>query len=245
MNVKGIILSCQNPVSFTGKSVKFWRESSSGGEKKMYLSKVTSWGLIIGGAFALVGFMIFGISLGLLEDQEPAAELKALQDNQLIVAVMLVAVIGVFTYMAKSLLQLGQAVKVTDEWYMFMRMSIILMLATLFTSVGLWMGASSETTTLDIYVMTEAVGDSIDNVQLITGGFAFLILAVFALKNGAGSLIFRGLIAILGILAVIDMLGVLSVIGDIEDSLVGMITWFLWGLSLIGIGVIGLRTKEA
>ncbi len=103
----------------------------------MYLSKVTSWGLIIGGAFALVGFMIFGISLGLLEDQEPAAELKALQDNQLIVAVMLVAVIGVFTYMAKSLLQLGQAVKVTDEWYMFMRMSIILMLATLFTSVGL------------------------------------------------------------------------------------------------------------
>jgi len=211
----------------------------------MYLSKVTSWGLIIGGAFALVGFMIFGISLGLLEDQEPAAELKALQDNQLIVAVMLVAVIGVFTYMAKSLLQLGQAVKVTDEWYMFMRMSIILMLATLFTSVGLWMGASSETTTLDIYVVTEAVGDSIDNVQLITGGFVFLILAVFALKNGAGSLIFRGLIAILGILAVIDMLGVLSVIGDIEDSLVGMITWFLWGLSLIGIGVIGLRTKEA
>lgn len=211
----------------------------------MYLPKVTSWGLIIGGAFALVGFMIFGISLGLLEDQEPAAELKALQDNQLIVAVMLVAVIGVFTYMAKSLLQLGQAVKVTDEWYMFMRMSIILMLATLFTSVGLWMGASSETTTLDIYVMTEAVGDSIDNVQLITGGFAFLILAVFALKNGAGSLIFRGLIAILGILAVIDMLGVLSIIGDIEDSVAGLITWVLWGLSLIGIGVIGLRTKEA
>jgi hypothetical protein len=211
----------------------------------MYLSKVTSWGLIIGGAFSLVGFMIFGISLGLLEDQEPAVELKSLQDNQLIVAVMLVAVVGVFTYMAKSLLQLGQAVKVTDEWYMFMRMSIILMLATLFTSVGLWMGASSETTTLDIYVVTEAVGDSIDNVQLITGGFAFLILAVFALKNGAGSLIFRGLIAILGILAVIDLLGVLSVIGDIEDSLAGMITWFLWGLSLIGIGVIGLRTKEA
>ena len=211
----------------------------------MYLPKVTSWGLIIGGAFALVGFMIFGISLGLLEDQEPAAELKALQDNQLIVAVMLVAVIGVFTYMAKSLLQLGQAVKVTDEWYMFMRMSIILMLATLFTSVGLWMGAASETTTLDIYVMTEAVGDSIDNVQLITGSFVFFILAVFALKNGAGSLIFRGLIAILGILAVIDMLGVLSIIGDIEDTLVGMITWVLWGLSLIGIGVIGLRTKEA
>jgi hypothetical protein len=211
----------------------------------MYLSKVTSWGLIIGGAFALVGFLIFGISLGMMEDLEPAEELKALQDNQLIVAVMLVAVIGVFTYMAKSLLQLGQAVKVTDEWYMFMRMSIILMLATLFTSVGLWMGAASETTTLDIYVMTEAVGDSIDNVQLITGSFVFFILAVFALKNGAGSLIFRGLIAILGILAVIDMLGVLSIIGDIEDTLVGMITWVLWGLSLIGIGVIGLRTKEA
>ncbi|MBT3555701.1 MAG: hypothetical protein HN926_01170 [Chloroflexi bacterium] len=211
----------------------------------MYLSKVTSWGLIIGGAFSLVGFMIFGISLGLLEDQEPAAELKALQDNQLIVAVMLVAVIGVFTYMAKSLLQVGQAVKVTDEWYMFMRMSIILMLATLFTSMGLWMGAASETTTLDIYVMTEAVGSSIDNIQLITGSFVFFILTVFALKNGAGSLIFRGLIAILGILAVVDMLGVLSVIGDIEDNAVGMVTWFLWGLSLIGIGVIGLRTKEA
>lgn len=211
----------------------------------MYLSKVTSWGLIIGGAFSLVGFMIFGISLGLLEDQEPAAELKALQDNQLIVAVMLVAVVGVFTYMAKSLLQVGQAVKVTDEWYMFMRMSIILMLATLFTSMGLWMGAASETTTLDIYVMTEAVGSSIDNIQLITGSFVFFILTVFALKNGAGSLIFRGLIAILGILAVVDMLGVLSVIGDIEDNAVGMVTWFLWGLSLIGIGVIGLRTKEA
>ena len=215
------------------------------GGRKMYLSKVTSWGLIIGGAFSLVGFMIFGISLGLLEDQEPAAELKALQDNQLIVAVMLVAVIGVFTYMAKSLLQVGQAVKVTDEWYMFMRMSIILMLATLFTSMGLWMGAASETTTLDIYVMTEAVGSSIDNIQLITGSFVFFILTVFALKNGAGSLIFRGLIAILGILAVVDMLGVLSVIGDIEDNAVGMVTWFLWGLSLIGIGVIGLRTKEA
>ena len=211
----------------------------------MYLSKVTSWGLIIGGAFSLVGFMIFGISLGLLEDQEPAAELKSLQDNQLIVAVMLVAVVGVFTYMAKSLLQVGQAVKVTDEWYMFMRMSIILMLATLFTSMGLWMGAASETTTLDIYVMTEAVGSSIDNIQLITGSFVFFILTVFALKNGAGSLIFRGLIAILGILAVVDMLGVLSVIGDIEDNAVGMVTWFLWGLSLIGIGVIGLRTKEA
>ena len=211
----------------------------------MYLSKVTSWGLIIGGAFSLVGFMIFGISLGLLEDQEPAAELKALQDNQLIVAVMLVAVIGVFTYMAKSLLQVGQAVKVTDEWYMFMRMSIILMLATLFTSMGLWMGAASETTTLDIYVMTEAVGSSIDNIQLITGSFVFFILTVFALKNGAGSLIFRGLIAILGILAVVDILGVLSIIGDIEDNAVGMVTWFLWGLSLIGIGVIGLRTKEA
>ena len=208
----------------------------------MYLSKVTSWGLIIGGAFSLVGFMIFGISLGLLEDQEPAAELKSLQDNQLIVAVMLVAVVGVFTYMAKSLLQVGQAVKVTDEWYMFMRMSIILMLATLFTSMGLWMGAASETTTLDIYVMTEAVGSSIDNIQLITGSFVFFILTVFALKNGAGSLIFRGLIAILGILAVIDILGVLSIIGDIEDNAVGMVTWFAWGLSLIGIGVIGLRT---
>jgi len=214
----------------------------------MYLSKVTSWGLIIGGVFAIAGFMIFGLSLGLLEDQEPAAELKTLQDNQLIVGLMLVAVIGVFTYMAKSLLQVGQAVKVTDEWYMFMRMSIILMLATLFASVGLWMGASSETTTLDIYVMTEAVGNSIDNIQLITGSFVFFILAVFALKNGAGSLIFRGLIAILGILAVIDMLGVLSIIGDkdiAEDSIVGMVTWILWGLSLIGIGVIGLRTKEA
>jgi hypothetical protein len=111
--------------------------------------------------------------------------------------------------------------------------------------MGLWMGAASETTTLDIYVMTEAVGSSIDNIQLITGSFVFFILTVFALKNGAGSLIFRGLIAILGILAVVDMLGVLSVIGDIEDNAVGMVTWFLWGLSLIGIGVIGLRTKEA
>jgi hypothetical protein len=34
----------------------------------MYLSKVTSWGLILGGLLGILGFMGFGLALGLMED---------------------------------------------------------------------------------------------------------------------------------------------------------------------------------
>ncbi len=34
----------------------------------MQLSKVTSWGLILGGLLGILGFMAFGLALGLLDD---------------------------------------------------------------------------------------------------------------------------------------------------------------------------------
>ena len=50
----------------------------------MQLSKVTSWGLILGGLLGILGFMAFALALGLMdEDIAPADELKAFQDNQL------------------------------------------------------------------------------------------------------------------------------------------------------------------
>ena len=210
----------------------------------MQLSKVTSWGLILGGLLGILGFMAFGLALGLLEDDmAPADELKAFQDNQLIVGVMIMLFVGIFTYMAKSLLQVAQAVKVPDEWYMYLRMLIIVMLATLFVGMSTWMVISEETT-VESFVMVGLVGDSVDAIQIVTGSFAFFILTVFALKNGAGNVIFRVLIAILGVLAVLDILGLLIADLDLDDS-IGFITWILWSLCIVGIGVLGLTTKEA
>ena len=210
----------------------------------MQLSKVTSWGLILGGLLGILGFMAFGLALGLLEDDmAPADELKAFQDNQLIVGIMIMLFVGIFTYMAKSLLQVAQAVKVPDEWYMYLRMLIIVMLATLFVGMSTWMVISEETT-VESFVMVGLVGDSVDAIQIVTGSFAFFILTVFALKNGAGNVIFRVLIAILGVLAVLDILGLLIADLDLEDS-IGFITWILWSLCIVGIGVLGLTTKEA
>ena len=210
----------------------------------MQLSKVTSWGLILGGLLGILGFMAFGLALGLLEDDmAPADELKAFQDNQLIVGVMVMLFVGIFTYMAKSLLQVAQAVKVPDEWYMYLRMLIIVMLATLFVGMSTWMVISEETT-VESFVMVGLVGDSVDVIQIVTGSFAFFILTVFALKNGAGNVIFRVLIAILGVLAVLDILGLLIADLDLDDS-IGFITWILWSLCIVGIGVLGLTTKEA
>ena len=210
----------------------------------MQLSKVTSWGLILGGLLGILGFMAFGLALGLLEDDmAPADELKAFQDNQLIVGVMIMLFVGIFTYMAKSLLQVAQAVKVPDEWYMYLRMLIIVMLATLFVGMSTWMVISEETT-VESFVMVGLVGDSVDVIQIVTGSFAFFILTVFALKNGAGNVIFRVLIAILGVLAVLDILGLLIADLDLDDS-IGFITWILWSLCIVGIGVLGLTTKEA
>ena len=210
----------------------------------MYLSKVTSWGLILGGLLAILGFMGFGLALGLMEDDMPVAdELKAFQDNKAFVGVMVILFVGLFTYMAKSLLQVGQAVKVTDEWFMYLRMMIILMLATLFASMATWM-VISEDATVDSYQVVGQVGDAFDGIQIVAGSFVFFILSVFALKNGAGNLIFRVFIAILGLLAVLDIINLLVDL-DFEGSGIGLITWILWSVCLVGIGVIGLRTKEA
>ena len=210
----------------------------------MQLSKVTSWGLILGGLLGILGFMAFALALGLMdEDIAPADELKAFQDNQLFVGVMVMLFVGIFTYMAKSLLQVAQAVKVPDEWYMYLRMLIIVMLATLFVGMSTWMVISEETT-VESFVMVGLVWDSVDVIQIVTGSFAFFILTVFALKNGAGNVIFRVLIAILGVLAVLDILGLLIADLDLDDS-IGFITWILWSLCIVGIGVLGLTTKEA
>ena len=209
----------------------------------MQLSKVTSWGLILGGLLGILGFMAFGLALGLLEDDmAPADELKAFQDNQLIVGIMIMLFVGIFTYMAKSLLQVAQAVKVPDEWYMYLRMLIIVMLATLFIGMSTWMVISDETT-VESFEMVGLVGNSVDAIQIVAGSFAFFILTVFALKNGAGNVIFRALIAILGLLAVLDIIDFLGV--DILNDGVGFITWILWSLCIVGIGVLGLTTKEA
>ena len=210
----------------------------------MQLSKVTSWGLILGGLLGILGFMAFGMALGLMDEDIAAAdELKAFQDNQLLVGVMVMLFVGIFTYMAKSLLQVAQAVKVPDEWYMYLRMLVIVMLATMFVSMSTWM-VISEKTTVESFVMVGLVGDSVDAIQIVTGSFSFFILTVFALKNGAGNVIFRVLIAILGVLAVLDILGLLIADLDLDDS-IGFITWILWSLCIVGIGVLGLTTKEA
>jgi len=210
----------------------------------MQLSKVTSWGLILGGLLGILGFMAFGLALGLLDDDiAPADELKAFQDNELLVGVMVMLFVGIFTYMAKSLLQVAQAVKVPDEWYMYLRMLIIVMLTTLFVGMSTWM-VISEDTTVESFQMVGLVGDSVDAIQIVAGSFAFFILTVFALKNGAGNVIFRTLIAILGVLAVLDIIGLMGIIGDLDDS-IGFITWILWSVCLVGIGVLGLTTKEA
>ena len=210
----------------------------------MQLSKVTSWGLILGGLLGILGFMAFGMALGLMDEDIAAAdELKAFQDNQLLVGVMVMLFVGIFTYMAKSLLQVAQAVQVPDEWYTYLRMLIIVMLATLFIGMSTWMVISDETT-VESFEMVGLVGNSVDAIQIVAGSFAFFILTVFALKNGAGNVIFRALIAILGILAVLDIIQLLGLVGDLDDS-IGFITWILWSLCLVGIGVLGLTTKEA
>ena len=209
----------------------------------MQLSKVTSWGLILGGLLGILGFMAFALALGLMdEDIAPADELKAFQDNQLLVGVMVMLFVGIFTYMAKSLLQVAQAVQVPDEWYTYLRMLIIVMLATLFIGMSTWMVISDETT-VESFEMVGLVGNSVDAIQIVAGSFAFFILTVFALKNGAGNVIFRALIAILGLLAVLDIIDFLGV--DILNDGVGFITWILWSLCIVGIGVLGLTTKEA
>ena len=207
----------------------------------MQLSKVTSWGFILGGVLGILGFLVIGIALGLMEDDIAVAdELKAFQDNKEIVVVIMLLFVGIFTYMAKSILQLAQAVKVPDEWYAYMRMLVGVMLTTLFVSMGLWMGISDETTVAG-YEITQQAGNAVDSIQIVAGSFILIILSVFALKNGAGNGIFRVLIAILGVLSILDIVGLFV---NMEDGL-GFITWILWAVVVAGIGVLGLVTKDA
>ena len=207
----------------------------------MQLSKVTSWGFILGGILGILGFLVIGIALGLMEDDIAVAdELKAFQDNKEIVVVIMLLFVGIFTYMAKSILQLAQAVKVPDEWYTYMRMLVGVMLTTLFVSMGLWMGISDETTVAG-YEITQQAGNAVDSIQIVAGSFILIILSVFALKNGAGNGIFRVLIAILGVLSILDIVGLFV---NMEDGL-GFITWILWAVVVAGIGVLGLVTKDA
>ena len=81
----------------------------------MQLSKATSWGFIIGGLWASVGMLAFFMGiLGFSDDMDAAEEFKNLQDNQLMALVFFTISIGVFAYLAKSFVQLAQAVNVTD-----------------------------------------------------------------------------------------------------------------------------------
>jgi len=206
------------------------------------LSKSTSWGLILGGLFTLFGFIAIGLVLGLLEDDiAPADELKAMQDNQLFVGVMTVLIVGLFTYLAKSLLEVAQAIKVPDGWYVYLRMLVIVMLVTLFVAIAPAL-IVSEKTTADNFVTLSLMGEA-DAIQIIAGGFVYIILAVFALKNGSGNRIFRTLIALLGLFALLDIVGVIGPTSEADDF-IEFVVWILWSVCLVGIGIQGLTTKE-
>ncbi len=209
----------------------------------MQLSKSTSWGLILGGLFTLFGFIAIGLVLGLLEDDiAPADELKAMQDNQLFVGVMTVLIVGLFTYLAKSLLEVAQAIKVPDGWYVYLRMLVIVMLVTLFVAIAPAL-IVSEKTTADNFVTLSLMGEAVDAIQIIAGGFVYIILAVFALKNGSGNRIFRTLIALLGLFALLDIVGVIGPTSEADDF-IEFVVWILWSVCLVGIGIQGLTTKE-
>ena len=207
----------------------------------MQLSKVTSWGLIIGGLWFILGFMIVGISLGLSDDQTPAEGLKIAQDNATFLALFAILFAGAFAYLAKSILQVAKAVKVSDEWFMYTRILLITMLALLLANLTMFMLIPEETT-LESFTAMEHISESLRNMTDVLSGLVFLIIAGFVFKNGAGNVIFKVLIAILAVLAIVDFIGVLGVI---DLDVIGFITWILWSLSLTGVGVLGLTTKEA
>mgnify|MGYP001426696509 FL=1 len=96
--------------------------------------------------------------------------------------------------------------------------------------------------TLESFTAMEHISESLRNMTDVLSGLVFLIIAGFVFKNGAGNVIFKVLIAILAALAIVDFIGILGVI-DLDG--IGFITWILWGLSLTGVGVLGLTTKEA
>ena len=209
----------------------------------MQLSKVTSWGLIIGGLWASVGMLafFFGI-LGVSDDMEPAEEFKKLQDNQEMALAFFIICVGVFAYLAKSFVQLAEAVNVAGEWYRYVRIMAILMVGSLLVSMSTWL-ILGEDATLEIQEAVDAVGNSVNAIFIIASAFVQLIIAWFALKNGLGNLIFKVFVAILGVLSVLDLVNI--IVNGTGESDLSFITWILWAISVVVIGVLGLRTKEA
>ena len=209
----------------------------------MHLLKATSWGLIIGGLTFVLGFMIVGFTLGLTDDAITVSEeFDASMENRPFLAVFALFFAAAFAYLAKSILQVAEAVKVTDQWFMYARILLITMLALLLAQLSMFMLIPEETT-VESFTAMDHISQSLSNMTNVLSGLVFLIIAGFVLKNGAGNVIFKVLIAILALLAIVDFIGLLDVI-DLDDG-IGFVTWILWGVSLLGIGVLGLTTKEA
>ena len=208
----------------------------------MQLSKTTSWGFIIGALWASIGMLafFFGI-LGVSDDMEPAEEFKKLQDNQEMALVFFIISVGVFGYLAKSFVQLAEAVNVTPEWHTYVRIMAIIMVGSLLVSMSTWLILGPDST-VEIQKASDAVGNSVNSLFIIASAFVQLIIAWFALKNGLGNLIFKVFVGIIGGLSVVDLVNI--IVSRTDDSDLGFITWIGWAVAVLAIGVLGLVTKE-
>ena len=208
----------------------------------MQLSKTTSWGFIIGALWARIGMLafFFGI-LGVSDDMEPAEEFKKLQDNQEMALVFFIISVGVFGYLAKSFVQLAEAVNVTAEWHTYVRIMAIIMVGSLLVSMSTWLILGPDST-VEIQKASDAVGNSVNSLFIIASAFVQLIIAWFALKNGLGNLIFKVFVGIIGVLSVVDLVNI--IVSRTDDSDLGFITWIGWAVAVLAIGVLGLVTKE-
>ena len=208
----------------------------------MQLSKTTSWGFIIGALWASIGMLafFFGI-LGVSDDIEPAEEFKKLQDNQEMALVFFIISVGVFGYLAKSFVQLAEAVNVTAEWHTYVRIMAIIMVGSLLVSMSTWLILGPDST-VEIQKASDAVGNSVNSLFIIASAFVQLIIAWFALKNGLGNLIFKVFVGIIGVLSVVDLVNI--IVNRTDDSDLGFITWIGWAVAVLAIGVLGLVTKE-
>tara|TARA_B100000700_G_C14889318_1_gene781959 strand:+ start:422 stop:1072 length:651 start_codon:yes stop_codon:yes gene_type:complete len=209
----------------------------------MQLTKTTSWGFIIGGLWASIGMLafFFGI-LGVSDDMEPAEEFKKLQDNQEMALVFFIISVGVFGYLTKSFVQLSEAVNVIAEWHTYVRIMAIIMVGSLLVSMSTWLIHGPDAT-LETQQASDAVGNSVNSLFIIASAFVQLIIAWFALKNGLGNQIFKVFVAIIGVLSVLDLVNMV-VDGAGSESDLAFITWIGWAIAVVGIGVLGLVTKE-
>jgi hypothetical protein len=121
-------------------------------------------------------------------------------------------------------------------------MLAIIMVSSLLVSMSMWM-IVAEDATIASSEAAEAIGDSVNVLFIIASAFLQLIIAWFVLKNGLGNLVFKVFVAIIGLVSVADLVNVI-VTGDPDGSDLGFITWILWAISVIVIGVVGLKTKE-